>query len=51
MMAIGSDFFGSYVEGTNVSGGGININIRFTAGDGARYRKCFLVLYRYFESY
>ena len=51
VMAIGSDFFGSYVEGTNVSVGGININISFAAGDGARYRKCFLVLYRYFGIY
>ena len=50
-MAIKNDVFGSCIKGINVSVGGININISFAAGDGARYRKCFLVLYRYFESY
>ena len=32
VMAKGSDLFGSYVEGINVSVEGININISFAAG-------------------
>jgi len=35
VMAIESNLFGSYVEGINVSVGGININISFAAdGNG-----------------